>query len=447
MENRGNFGSRFGILAAMAGSAVGLGNLWRFPYLVGTNGGAAFIIIYLVMVLVLCIPIMYAEFIIGRRAGANAFGAFNILAPSSKWNVIGLLSVLASLSILAFYSVVGGWTIDYLFKAATFKFVNINQNELNSLFSSIVSSQFEPILYLFIFLLATGLVVIAGVEKGIEKYSKIMMPALFIMVIIIAIRSITLPGSAAGISFLFKPDFSQVTSKTVLDAMGQAFFSLSLGMGCILTYASYVNKRENIVNTSFLTAISDTLFALIAGLAIMPAVFAFGMQPSEGPGLVFVILPHIFEQIPLGSILAILFFFALFIAAITSSISLFEVVVAYLKEEFKFTRRRSVIITFVTCFVLGILCSLSLSILGELKILGLNMFDFFDKLSSNILLPLGGLLIVLFVGWRMPKVDFTDEITSGGTIKFKRWFLICTYFIIKYIAPIVVGIVMIRGLI
>jgi neurotransmitter:Na+ symporter, NSS family len=447
MENRGNFGSRFGILAAMAGSAVGLGNLWRFPYLVGTNGGAAFIIIYLVMVLVLCIPIMYAEFIIGRRAGANAFGAFNILAPSSKWNVIGLLSVLASLSILAFYSVVGGWTIDYLFKAATFKFVNINQNELNSLFSSIVSSQFEPILYLFIFLLATGLVVIAGVEKGIEKYSKIMMPALFIMVIIIAIRSITLPGSAAGISFLFKPDFSQVTSKTVLDAMGQAFFSLSLGMGCILTYASYVNKRENIVNTSFLTAISDTLFALIAGLAIMPAVFAFGMQPSEGPGLVFVILPHIFEQIPLGSILAILFFFALFIAAITSSISLFEVVVAYLKEEFKFTRRRSVIITFVTCFVLGILCSLSLGILGEIKILGLNMFDFFDKLSSNILLPLGGLLIVLFVGWRMPKVDFTDEITSGGTIKFKRWFLICTYFIIKYIAPIVVGIVMIRGLI
>ena len=447
MENRGNFGSRFGILAAMAGSAVGLGNLWRFPYLVGTNGGAAFIIIYLVMVLVLCIPIMYAEFIIGRRAGANAFGAFNILAPSSKWNVIGLLSVLACLSILAFYSVVGGWTIDYLFKAATFKFVNINQNELNSLFSSIVSSQFEPILYLFIFLLATGLVVIAGVEKGIEKYSKIMMPALFIMVIIIAIRSITLPGSAAGISFLFKPDFSQVTSKTVLDAMGQAFFSLSLGMGCILTYASYVNKRENIVNTSFLTAISDTLFALIAGLAIMPAVFAFGMQPSEGPGLVFVILPHIFEQIPLGSILAILFFFALFIAAITSSISLFEVVVAYLKEEFKFTRRRSVIITFVTCFVLGILCSLSLGILGEIKILGLNMFDFFDKLSSNILLPLGGLLIVLFVGWRMPKVDFTDEITSGGTIKFKRWFLICTYFIIKYIAPIVVGIVMIRGLI
>lgn len=447
MEQRGNFGSRFGILAAMAGSAVGLGNLWRFPYLVGTNGGAAFILIYLILVFVLCIPIMYAEFLIGRRSGANAFGAFNILAKGSKWNIIGLLSVLASISILSFYSVVGGWTIDYFFKSLTFKFNNISQEQLNVFFSETVSSNFEPLIFLLIFLVVTALIVIAGIEKGIEKYSKIMMPVLFAIVIIIAIRSMTLPNAQAGIDFLFKPDFSKVTSNMVLDAMGQAFFSLSLGMGCILTYGSYVNKRENIVKTSFLTSISDTGFALIAGLAIMPAVFAFGIAPSEGPGLVFVILPHIFQQIPFGSFLAIIFFFALFIAAITSSISLFEVVVAYLKEEFKLSRYMSVFITFAICLFFGTFCSLSQGSMSEFKILGFNIFDFFDYLSSNILLPLGGILIVLFVGWRMKKEDFLDELTSGGTIHFKKWFLVFTRFIIKYLAPIIIGIIMIRGLI
>jgi neurotransmitter:Na+ symporter, NSS family len=447
MENRGNFGSRLGVLAAMAGSAIGLGNLWRFPYLVGTNGGAAFILIYLVIVFVLCIPIMYSEFILGRRSGANVYGAMRILAPGSKWPILGLLSVLASFSILFFYSVVGGWTIDYLIKALSFKFTNISQEELGSLFGNTVSATVEPIMYLLVFLLLTALVVVAGIEKGIEKYTKIMMPALFIMVLVIAIRAITLPGAGAGITFLFKPDFTQVTWKTVLDAMGQAFFSLSLGMGCILTYGSYVKKSENIVKTSVMTSVSDTIFALLAGLAIMPAVFAFGVQPSEGPGLVFVVLPHIFEQIPFGSLLAILFFFTLFIAAITSSISLFEVIVAYLKEEFKISRRVASAITLGITFFVGALCSLSQGELSGVKIFGFNFFDLFDKLSANVLLPLGGILIVIFVGWRLPHADFKDEITSGGAIKFKSWFLEFSYFIIKFIAPIVVGIVMLRGLI
>jgi Na+-dependent transporters of the SNF family len=333
------------------------------------------------------------------------------------------------------------------FKSLTFKFNNISQDQLNVFFSETVSSNFEPLIFLLIFLVVTALIVIAGIEKGIEKYSKIMMPVLFAIVIIIAIRSMTLPNAQAGIDFLFKPDFSKVTSNMVLDAMGQAFFSLSLGMGCILTYGSYVNKRENIVKTSFLTSISDTGFALIAGLAIMPAVFAFGIAPSEGPGLVFVILPHIFQQIPFGSFLAIIFFFALFIAAITSSISLFEVVVAYLKEEFKLSRYMSVFITFAICLFFGTFCSLSQGSMSEFKILGFNIFDFFDYLSSNILLPLGGILIVLFVGWRMKKEDFLDELTSGGTIHFKKWFLVFTRFIIKYLAPIIIGIIMIRGLI
>lgn len=447
MENRGAFKSKFGVLAAMAGSAVGLGNLWRFPYLVGTNGGAAFIIIYLVIVLTICIPIMYSEFIIGRRSGANAFGAMRILAPGSKWTIIGVLSVLASFTILAFYSVVGGWTLDYLARALTFKFSNLSQEELGALFNSIVTSNMEPIIFMLVFILVTVLVVIAGIEKGIEKYTKIMMPALFIMVLIIAIRSVTLPGAGDGIRFLFKPDFSQVTGKTMLDALGQAFFSLSLGMGCILTYGSYVKKSENIVQMSFLTSISDSMFALIAGLAIMPAVFAFGIQPSEGPGLVFVVLPHIFEQITFGSILAILFFFALFIAAITSSISMFEVLVAYLKEEFKLSRKKaSFIIMGIVCFF-GILCSLSEGTLGNIKILGLNIFDMFDKLSANILLPLGGLLIVVYVGWRLPRADFNDEITSGGILKLGKRFISLSYYIIKYVTPLVIGVVMLKGLV
>lgn len=303
MSNRDNFGSRFGILVAMAGSAVGLGNLWRFPYLVGTNGGAAFIIIYLAFVLILCLPIMYSEFIIGRRSHANVFGAFRVLAPGTKWGVVGIIAMLGSISILSFYCVVGGWTIDYLIKAITFKFTT-DVSGLNTMFQETVTSNYEPLIYLLIFLAVTGLIVVAGVKKGIEKYTKVMMPVLFIMVIIIAIRSLTLPNAGKGIAFLFNPDFSKVTATTLLEALGQAFFSLSLGCGTIITYASYVKKGENIVKTSMYTAFADTLFAIIAGMAIMPAVFSFGISPSQGPGLVFITLPYIFSQIPLGSILA-----------------------------------------------------------------------------------------------------------------------------------------------
>ncbi|MEF9985782.1 MAG: sodium-dependent transporter [Bacteroidales bacterium] len=445
--SRDNFGSRFGVLVAMAGSAVGLGNLWRFPYLVGTNGGAAFIIIYLVFVFLLCIPIMYAEFIIGRRSEANAFGAFRVLAPGSKWSVIGLLGVFAAISILAFYSVVGGWTIDYIAKAFMFKFDITNTTELETMFSNSVSSTFEPILYMSIFLILTGLIVIAGVKQGIEKYTKLMMPLLFFLVIIIAVRSVTLPNSMEGLSFLFKPDFSKVTASTFLDALGQAFFSLSLGCGCILTYGSYVKKDENIVKTSVYTSVADTLFAIIAGLAIMPAVFSFGISPSEGPGLVFVTLPLVFAQIPMGGLLAILFFFILFFAAITSSISLLEVIVAYMIEELKIKRIPSVIISLIFIFFLSSLCSLSQGTLADVKILGVTFFDFFDGLSANVLMPVGGFLTVVFVGWRLGKANFKDEITSKGYVRLQEWFVNFTYFTIKYIAPIVISVILVRGFI
>lgn len=444
--SRENFGNRFGVLVAMAGSAVGLGNLWRFPYLVGTNGGAAFIILYLVFVFLLCLPVMYSEFIIGRRSGANAIGAFKKLAPGSKWGVVGLLGVLSSISILAFYSVVGGWTIDYIIKAASFTFHTTDTVALEHIFQESVSSTYEPLLYLSIFLALTSLVVLAGVKKGIEKYTKIMMPVLFVLVIIVAVRSVTLPNSAEGLAFLFKPDFSKVTSTTIFEALGQAFFSLSLGCGCIITYGSYVKKDENIIKTSAMTSVADTLFAIIAGLAIMPAVFAFGISPGEGPGLVFVTLPRIFAQIPFGQILAIVFFFILFIAAITSSISLLEVVVAYMNEEFKLKRLTSVLICFVFLLVLGSLCSLSQGDLANVKIFGLNFFDLFDSLSANILMPLGGLLVVLFVGWRMGKSNFIDEVTNGGAAGMKQWFVNFTYFSIRYLAPVVIAIIMVRGL-
>lgn len=445
--SRENFGNRFGVLVAMAGSAVGLGNLWRFPYLVGTNGGAAFIVLYLIFVFLLCIPVMYSEFLIGRRSESNAIGAFRKLAPGSKWGIVGLLGVLCSISILAFYSVVGGWTIDYIVKAVMFKFTTTDTKVLETIFQDSVTSTYEPLLYLSIFLGLTGLVVLAGVKNGIEKYTKIMMPLLFVLVIIIAIRSITLPNAWEGLVFLFKPDFSKVTSTTIFDALGQAFFSLSLGCGCIVTYGSYVKKDENIVKTSAMTSIADTAFAIIAGLAIMPAVFAFGISPGEGPGLVFVTLPMVFAQIPFGEFLAILFFFILFIAAITSSISLLEVVVAYLNEEFKWKRVTSVLVSLALLMVLGTLCSLSQGDLADVKLLGLTFFDFFDGLSANILMPLGGLLIVVFVGWRLGRANFMDEITSSGKVKMSHWFVEFTYFSIRFIAPIVISIIMIRGLI
>ena len=447
MSQRDSFASKFGVLVAMAGSAVGLGNLWRFPYLVGTNGGAAFIIIYLAFVLLLALPIMYSEFIIGRRSQANVFGAYRVLAPGTKWCNTGYIYVLGSLAIISFYCVVGGWTMAYLWKAVTFKFSVADTAVLGDIFNRTVTSNTEPLVFMLIFLFATALIVMAGIKEGIERYTKVMMPLLFVIVVVVAVRSLTLPDASAGLDFMFRPDFSKVTSKTFLDALGQAFFSLSIGCGTIMTYGSYVNRRENIVGLSAQTAITDTLFAIIAGLAIMPAVFSFGISPAEGPGLVFVTLPFIFAQIPFGAFLAILFFFMLFIAAITSSISQLEVIVSYLKEEFSMSRKVAITSSLVVIVTFGVLCSLSQGTLSDVKILGYNFFDFFDKSSANILLPLGGFFAVIFVGWKMKKQDVEDELTSGGLHKLRPAFLNFIYYSIKYLAPVVVAIVLISGLV
>ena len=443
MEKRDSFASSFGVLVAMAGSAVGLGNLWRFPYLVGTNGGAAFIIIYLAIVFLLALPIMYAEFVVGRRAQSNVYGAFKKLAPGSKWGIIGVMAIICCILIVSFYSVVGGWTIDYLVKAVMGEFSSGSEG-FDGLFAQTVSSNYRPLLFMLLFVGTSAVVLLAGVKDGIEKYSKVLMPLLFLMVIIIAVRSVTLPGAGAGLDFLFKPDFSKVTASTVLDALGQAFFSLSVGFGIIFTYASYVNKNENLIKMSAQTATADTLFAIIAGIAIMPAVFAFGISPSQGPGLVFVTLPYVFAQLPLGSVLAAIFFFVLFVAALTSAISLLEVAVAYVLEEFKIGRKTAVLIVTLIVLFLGTFCSLSQGLLGDVKIFGNNIFDLFDKTTANILIPLGALLIVLFAGWRMKWSDFEDEITSSGKHRINPVYLKFIKFSVRYLAPVVIAVIMIR---
>ena len=446
MEKRDSFASSFGVLVAMAGSAVGLGNLWRFPYLVGTNGGAAFIIIYLAIIAVLALPIMYSEFVVGRRAQSNVYGAFKKLAPGTKWGITGVLAILCCILIVSFYSVVGGWTIDYMIKAICGEF-SAQSTAFDGLFAQTVSSNYRPLAFMLLFVGCSAAVLLAGVKDGIEKYSKVLMPLLFLMVIVIAVRAVTLPGAGAGLDFLFKPDFSKVTANTFLDALGQAFFSLSVGFGIIFTYASYVNRDENLVKMSVQTSCADTLFAIIAGVAIMPAVFAFGIEPAQGPGLVFVTLPYVFAQLPLGSVMATIFFFVLFVAALTSAISLLEVAVAYVIEEFRLSRKASVLAVTTLVVVLGTFCSLSQGVLADVKIFGNNIFDLFDKTTANLLIPIGALLIVLFAGWKMKKEEFVDEITSGGKHKINPLYLKIIIVSVRYIAPIVIGVIMIRSLI
>ena len=441
-HQRDSFGSSFGVLVALAGSAVGLGNLWRFPYLVGENGGAAFILIYLGFVLLVGVPIMMSEFIIGRRSQANARGAFKKLAPGSLWFVSGTLAVLCCLLILSFYSVVGGWGIEYLFKAFRFDFTRGGDSAgLSTLFSDFASSTWRPLVCHTVFLLLSGLIVILGVKNGIEKFSKVMMPVLFLIIIVIAIRSLTLPGAGAGIDYLFYPDWSKVTANTYLAALGQAFFSLSLGSGMVITYGSYVSKKENITAISAKTAAADTLFALIAGCAIMPAVFAFGISPGEGPGLVFITLPHIFSQLPLGGFIAILFFVALLLAALTSSISLLEVIAAFCIEEFKMKRFWAVMLTLFVLWVLGCLCSLSQGVLADWKIFGRNFFDLFDFLSANVLMLLGGLVAVVFVGWKLGRTVIHDELTNSGALKIPVWLLDTLLFLIRFLAPAAIAVI------
>ena len=435
---RETFGSRMGMLLAMAGSAIGLGNIWRFPYMMGKNGGAAFILIYVIMLIVLCLPVMVSEYLIGRRGGSNPFSSFDRLAPGTKWRWIGLLAVLASACILSFYCVVGGWSVKYLLDSCTLSFSGNYSDD----FSAFISNPWKPLLYTMVFLGLTGLIIVFGVRKGIERMSKVMITVLFVIIVLVVIRSLTLPGAVEGLRYMFVPDFSKVTSDTIIAAMGQAFFSLSIGCGCILTYASYVRKDENILASSAWVSFFDTMFAIIAGLAIIPAVYAIaymnGVEPdvSAGPGLVFITLPGVFGQMPLGSVAAILFFMALLLAAITSAISLMEVVVAFIIEELHRSRARAVVLCFLLCGAVGVFCSLSFGPLDGFRLFGLSVFDFFDYITSNIMLPAGGLLLAVFAGWRLKRANYLDELSNGGKLKIPRWLCLTIYYLVKLVAPV-----------
>ena len=436
---REKFGTRFGVLMAMVGSAVGLGNMWRFPYMVSEYGGAAFIFVYILCVFCLCLPIFFAEFIIGRRSQANAFRAFDKLAPGTPWKWVGMVAVTAPVVILSYYSVIGGWSIQYFFKACTFGFTErVTQEYLDTMFAGFISSTWAPILGHTFFLIVTSLVLLGGVKSGIERFGKVMMPVLYIIVLAIAIWTAMLPGASEGLSFLFNPDFAKIDASVCAAALGQAFFSLSLGYGTMLTYASYVSKKEDIASSSTTIAVSDLVFSLIASCAIMPAVFAFGLDTQGGPGLVFQTLPYIFSQMPLGGLVAILFFLSLIVAALTSSISLFEVGVAYLTEEKKMSRKKAVVLLFAIIWPIGVLCSLSFGPLSDIKIFGNNIFDFLDKLSANFLMTLGSLMVVLFVGWKMKKPDVFDEFTNGGTINRNTRIFKIVWPVIRYVAPLAI---------
>ena len=448
-EKRANFGSKLGVILASAGSAVGLGNIWRFPYETGENGGAAFIIIYLGCVLLMGIPIMVAEFLIGRRSRSNTAGAYQRLAPGTPWKWVGRMGVLAGFLILSYYTVVAGWTLEFIYEAATNSFAGKSAEGFIASFDSFVANPWRPLIWLIFFMLMTHYIIVKGVEKGIEKSAKIMMPALFILLIILAICSISLPGSSAGINFLFKPDFSQVNSKAFLSAMGQAFFSLSLGMGCLCTYASYFKNDTPLPKVALNVATIDTLVAILAGIIIFPAAFSVGIKPDAGPSLLFITLPNVFQQafgsIPLLAItLSIMFYILLAVAALTSTISLHEVVTAYLHEEFKMTRKKAACIVTTSCIVLGVFCSLSLGIGKEYTLFGMTLFDLFDYVTAKLMMPIGGFLIAIFTGWYLDKKIVWEEITNQGKLKpivFKT-----LVFLLKYFSPIAILLIFIHEL-
>ena len=442
-KDRGNFGSKLGVILASAGSAVGLGNIWRFPYETGNHGGAAFILIYLGCILLLGLPIMIAEFLIGRHSQANTARAYQILAPGTQWRWVGRMGVLAGFLILGYYS------LEYIFEAVSNSFAGKTPAEFISSFQSFSSNPWRPALWLTLFLLATHFIIVKGVEKGIEKSSKIMMPTLFIIILVLVGCSVTLPGASRGIEFLLKPDFSKVDGNVFLGAMGQAFFSLSLGMGCLCTYASYFSKDTNLTRTAFSVGIIDTFVAVLAGFIIFPAAFSVGIQPDAGPSLIFITLPNVFQQafngIPvLAYIFSVMFYILLALAALTSTISLHEVVTAYLHEEFNFTRGKAARLVTAGCILLGILCSLSLGVTKDFTIFGLGMFDLFDFVTAKLMLPLGGLLISIFTGWYLDKKLVWSEITNNGTLKVPIYKLII--FILKYVAPIAISVIFINEL-
>ena len=441
---RATFGSKIGVILATVGCAVGLGNIWRFPYMLGENGGAAFLLVYISCILFLGIPVMITEFFIGRYSRKNAAGAFKVMAPGTKWSVIGYNGVAAAFLILGYYAVVSGWTLEYIVQAFSGSLEGKNATDFADEFTAFSTGVFRPILWTVVFIALTHIIIVSGVKEGIERASKVMMPMLFLILIALCVRSITLPGASEGLSFLFNPDFSKIDSSVVLSAMGQAFFSLSIGMGCLITYASYFGKQTNLQTTALQVTILDTLVAVLAGVMIFPAVFSFGIEPTTGPELVFITLPNVFEQLPFGNIWSFVFFVLLALAALTSTISLHEVSTAYVHEEYHISRKKAAVIVSIGVTILGILSSLSMGLLKSYTLFGLNFFNLLDFVTAKIMLPLGGMMICIFTAKRVDKLLLKEEVTNHGTIRF--YFFNTYAFFVKYIAPIGIGLIFLNEL-
>jgi NSS family neurotransmitter:Na+ symporter len=438
---RENWGSRFGFIMAAAGSAVGLGNIWRFPYLTGMNGGGAFIVIYLGCILFVGLSIMLAEFTVGRKTGLAAVGAYK--TQNRNWTFAGALGVLSGFFIMGFYPVVGGWSVAYMVKSVTGLLAV--PEAIGDYFGAFIGAPVEPLVWMVIYLAINIFIVAKGVAGGIEVAGKVLMPSLFVLFIFLIFRSVSLPGAGAGLSYIFKPDWSIVTGQTFLAALGQAFFSLSLGMGCMITYGSYLSKKENLPSNALTVVSMDTAVALMAAIAIFPALFAFGGEPAAGPGLVFVVVPQIFAQMGgMGVLFSVIFFLALTIAALTSSVSLLEVVVAYLMDEKGVARRTATYVASAVMCVMCILSSLSMGVMSGFTIFGVGFFDFFDILTDKIFLAIGGMLLAIFAGWFMKKEDLKAEVTNNGEVSFglfEAW-----YFMIKYVIPVLIAVVAYSGI-
>ena len=442
-NQRGLWRSRWGFILAASGSAVGLGNVWKFPYIVGQNGGGAFLLIYLICIFVIGTPIMLTEFSLGRKTNRNPVGAFDQLKPNSLWVGIGYMGVLAGFFILSFYGVVGGWTFAYIVKSITGSVLEFaSPKEAAIFFGSFIGNTGEVLFYHAMFMGTCIAIVLKGVHGGIEKACDILMPTLVVILFLLMLRSLTLDGAMDGVAFYLTPDFSKVDIHVVLIALGQAFFSLSLGMGCMITYGSYLSDKESLTSSTVYVVIFDTLIALLVGMVIFPAVFSMGLEPTEGPGLVFSVLPTVFASMPLGHGVAIIFFILLAIAAITSGISLLEVVVAYFIDQRGWQRKKAVLVVGSAIFAFGIPSGLSFGIMADVKLLGMNFFDHIDNIASNYFLPLGGMLTAIFVGWVWGTKNVHEEIEKYEN-KFSFPWSQCWEFLIRYITPVAVGIVFI----
>lgn len=441
MKERQGFKSSIGMVLATAGSAVGAGNIWRFSYITGKYGGGAFLIFYLLMVLLVGIPLMLAELSIGRRGASDAKNSFKKLAPNTKWYLAGSLGILTSYIILGYYIVVTGWSLKYFVSYLTNSFAGQSPQQIGGFFSDFVARPIEPIIYTLIMLAITMYIVSKGVNKGIEKVANILMPGLFILLIILVVRSLTLEKAYLGLEFLFKPDFKSLFSDrdAILSAIGHSFYSLSIGMGIMVTYGSYVNKDENLFSTVFKISILDTLAAVLSGMVIFPAVFSYGLEPSQGPGLVFASLPNIFQSMWGGQIFGGLFFLLFTFAALTSTISLLETSVSYLIDDKAMGRGKATLLAGAGLVVISVLSSLSMGNLSNIKLLGRNIFAFLDFITSNYLLLIVALIEVIFLGWHYKKENTLNEVTNQGI--YGKRLKIPYYAILKYAMPITIVVI------